>query len=179
MSEARKRREIGILFKTVMVQALRRPPTDPLHKTVTRRVSKVWRNVQPGDLLWVREPWSIDQYDALDTDVDQHGVVAGGSEPRWAYQATWEGGEPARKWRPAIHMPRAACRMHLEVVSVTPEPMDGPAGRMLPCVTEDEARREGCASREEFVKLFLAIQLARGRLAFELFRIEFREVWRG
>jgi hypothetical protein len=61
---------------------------------------------KPGDHLWVRETWSQN---------------AGGEV---LYRAdygpeSYEGG--AKGWKPSIHMPRRACRLVLEIVSVRVE----------------------------------------------------------
>lgn len=71
----------------------------------------------PGDRLWVRESW---------LPFDEDHVMDG---KRWAYMAeTMPGSDGDRcrkdfgyKWRPSIHMPRAASRLTLEVVSVRVE----------------------------------------------------------
>jgi len=60
----------------------------------------------PGDRLWVRETWQ---------DI--------GCEDRteYIYLASVEDGYHPPTWRPSIHMPRAACRIVLEVVGVRVE----------------------------------------------------------
>lgn len=77
---------------------------------------------EPGDgRLWVRETWM----DLLGTGIERRT----GDHGRYAYQAdTPPGsyGDEARKdfglkWRPSIHMPRAASRLLLEVVGVRVE----------------------------------------------------------
>jgi hypothetical protein len=76
---------------------------------------------QPGDRLWVRETWTRVpmQYEA---------------ENDYAYKAD-EVDDDKYIWRPSIHMPRAACRLILEVVSIQAEP--------LQAITEKGAFREG------------------------------------
>lgn len=63
---------------------------------------------QPGDRLWVRETWNADWCDHVIYRADGGSAVAAGysEEPRW---------------RPSIHMPRWACRILLDVVSVRVE----------------------------------------------------------
>lgn len=79
----------------------------------------------PGDVLWVRETWGCPSAD--------HPKAKGGRKPQQgdkivyaandadAYQ--WRGGPGCADfcWRPSIHMPRWACRLYLEVVSVRVE----------------------------------------------------------
>lgn len=80
---------------------------------------------QPGDRLWVRETWCPDQYraDILDYQDD-----------RLAYAADFKG-EPGRKWRRSIHMPRWASRILLEITDVRVE--------RLQEITNDDAHAEG------------------------------------
>lgn len=58
---------------------------------------------KPGDRLWVRESFC-----------DARGTAAG----RILYRAD---GDVACRWTPSIHMPRAACRLELEVIGVRVE----------------------------------------------------------
>ncbi len=140
-----------ILFSAPMVQAI----LDG-RKTQTRRVFKarnggVWPNSndlpgmqqvlrtcpygQPGHRLWVRETWM----DLQGTGIE----IVTGSRERYAYGAdTPRGsyGDDQRKcyglkWRPSIHMPRAASRITLEITSVRVE--------RLQDISEAEALAEG------------------------------------
>lgn len=83
---------------------------------------------QVGDTLWVRETWA-----KADTDCGwscEYGCVC----PKYWYKA----GGPTDyeiKWRPSIHMPRAACRLRLKIVSIRVE--------RLHDITEEDAIREG------------------------------------
>lgn len=78
---------------------------------------------QPGDRLWVRESFM----DLTNTGVEHHD--SSGKRRRYAYMAdspTGSYGDEARKgyglkWKPSIHMPRAACRIELEIVAVRVE----------------------------------------------------------
>lgn len=80
---------------------------------------------KPGDVLWVRETWAIEKY--------FNGLT---EECFPIYRADY-GDEPvAWNWKPSIHMPRAACRLRLEIVSITVE--------RLQDITEEDAKREGC-----------------------------------
>lgn len=79
----------------------------------------------PGDRLWVRETFGKIHYEG----VDEH--------PTYFYRADETDAEADAliKWRPSIHMPRAASRITLEVVSVRVE--------RLQDIREDDARAEG------------------------------------
>lgn len=98
----------------------------------------------PGDRLWVRETWapqpgreeSIDlpEYeggknpDAVCYRADERKA---GEDPRWPSGLN----HCVRRWRPAIHMPRWASRITLEVVRVDVQ--------RLHDITEADAQREG------------------------------------
>jgi hypothetical protein len=95
---------------------------------------------QPGDRLWVRETWGVVS-NAWDEDnnladwvpdrpataiVDMpfgkgyysgHVIYAADGSYEWAGDDDG-GGEPRSAWHPSIHMPRAASRTLLEIVSV-------------------------------------------------------------
>lgn len=124
--------EKPILFKSEMVRAILSG-----HKTQTRRIVKpqppfstipyphpegywMWQSTgkeqfflgdnfvcpfgKAGDVLWVREAWaqtvSGDYIYAANHDPDHPPMGLNGS------------------WKPSIHMPKAACRLRLEVLSV-------------------------------------------------------------
>lgn len=94
----------------------------------------------PGDRLWVRETWAPHfMYESVrpaDITIDARsclfyaadGGITGGCEPT----------QRARKWRPAIHMPRAASRIALEVTGVRLE--------RLGDISEADAIAEGIGS---------------------------------
>jgi hypothetical protein len=84
---------------------------------------------KPGDVLWCRETWAkidesivhkadgfVERYDAWERD-------------------TREGIERIERWEPSIFMPREACRLKLEILSIRPE--------RLHDITEEDAIREG------------------------------------
>lgn len=132
---------IPILFSTPMVQAI----LDD-RKTMTRRKVKepalTWLGPDlfnpefvalrenhlcpygsPGDVLWVRESWKPE-------NMISHGEYAKGV--RYAANGSWiaNDSEDVRKawlkikkdgWKPSIHMPKAACRIFLEVTDVRVE----------------------------------------------------------
>lgn len=96
----------------------------------------------PGDRLWVRETFM----DLNGTGVEHRN--SDGVRQRYAYAAEFPSGsygDEARKdyklkWKPSIHMPRVACRILLEVVSVRVE-------RLNDC-SEADARAEGATHYE-------------------------------
>lgn len=102
-----------------------------------------------GDALWIRECF------AMVSEVDD------GDDPLPVYRADGADysdyktidGDPFR-WRPSIHMPRAASRITLEITEVRVERVQD--------ITEDGARREGFEpdgwpARENFARAWDAI----------------------
>lgn len=142
-------RFIPILFSTEMVQAI----LDG-RKTQTRRVVKSngvihtarkivfedenWQGEsgrkikcpygQPGDVLWLRETWS-DCTDRPDCPAYKAGKDG------------WEAFHGDLKWKPSIHMPKAACRLFLRVKSVRVE--------RLQKISEKDAKAEGVLEYED------------------------------
>lgn len=153
-------KERPILFSGAMVRAILEG-----RKTVTRRVVKgldperlgetmtraQWRQVnrelpesfgitylcpygKPGDRLWVRETWAR----------------VGNTDPGYlVYRATYPACLPpglervpadirdaGYRWRPSIHMPRAASRILLEITAVRVERLHG--------ISRGDAMAEGC-----------------------------------
>lgn len=157
-----------ILFNTEMVRGV-----DAGIKTVTRRVvkpqpkgrlvpelpSSCWpgyfgeentpRVVRPpyfvGDILYVRETWcdpSGTGYPFLyKADMPMH----------WDAEDT-EVGIPVDlkaedyTWRPSIHMPKEAARLFLRVMGLRVQRVQD--------ITDEEARREGCADRADFRRVW-------------------------
>jgi len=62
---------------------------------------------QPGDRLWVRETWAQPEKRSADF-------------LPWVYAADYQE-RPCHRWRPSIHMPRAASRITLEITGVRVE----------------------------------------------------------
>jgi hypothetical protein len=87
---------------------------------------------EPGDLLWVRETWSV--HHAFDADAPRD--LAGSEVVR--YSAGGEGWEQARV-RASIHMPRWASRLTLRVTDVRVE--------RICDITPTDALAEGCGRR--------------------------------
>jgi hypothetical protein len=138
------KKERPILFKPEMVRAILEG-----RKTQTRRVVKGIQidglmaaaavTLRPslaislcpygvvGDRLWVREVWSIAEK-KFDPEVSRIVYRADGVDP--LPDATGRA-----RWRPSIHMPRAASRLTLEVTEVRIE--------RLHDISEEDARAEG------------------------------------
>lgn len=82
--------------------------------------------IQPGNILWVRETWMPET---------EQGIHTGG----YIYKATDKpepDGESPLRWRPSIHMPRAAARLFLRVTDVRVERVQD--------ITDSDAKAEGC-----------------------------------
>lgn len=91
---------------------------------------------QPKDTLWVRETWQgfrqtcieSDEWEPMDSPKDRHNEKF---DP--VYRA--DGKSQPDKWFPAIHMPRWASRITLEIINVRVE--------RLKDISEADARAEG------------------------------------
>ena len=142
-------RERPILFSAPMVRALLAGT-----KTQTRRVVKpkpTFRDDhlatdlrallsrcpygQPGDRLWVREAWREWSSEAWHYAADLTILPKGDRElANFLAQRSpfsWE----SYKWRPSIHMPRAASRITLEITGVRVERIQD--------ISEADARADG------------------------------------
>lgn len=84
-----------------------------------------------GDRLWVRETWATQPY----WDSRRPRAVGGFIDSALFYAADSGTHSGHGKWRPSIHMPRWACRLVLEIVDVSTEP--------LQAITETDAHQEG------------------------------------
>jgi hypothetical protein len=102
------------------------PSEGPLHPNSIGYYTDFCPFGQLGDRLWVRETFAC----GLCTD-----------QP-YAYRATHApedleaGWHDPIKWKPSIHMPRAACRILLEITDVRVE--------RLQDISEEQAQAEGC-----------------------------------
>jgi hypothetical protein len=97
---------------------------------------------QPGDRLWVRETWRLEDFVSLGNGKFSAAVAFQADENR--SQIRLEGGEEVLNerfgWRPSIHMPRWACRLVLPLVSVRVERVQE--------ITEEDAKAEGLRRTE-------------------------------
>lgn len=154
-------KEIGMLFSGPMVRAI----LDG-RKTQTRRIinpqprvilaqyndgsietNQIFRHgdqrlrcqVHPGDRIYVRETWGILE--------DKH---------HYCYFVDPQGRSRQQlvgnRWRPSIHMPKAAARIWLEVTDVRPE--------RLQDISEKDAIAEGIDMGSEFASLCIDLETA-------------------
>ena len=72
---------------------------------------------QPGDRLWVRETWARDDEDGC----MMYRADVGRCINADAWEQSRHEGAPRYRWRPAIHMPRWASRITLEITAVRVE----------------------------------------------------------
>jgi hypothetical protein len=108
--------ERGILFSAPMVLALLAG-----RKTVTRRMSAQWDSLQVGQRLWVRETHALEIIkDDPNRGSDTRLVLRADRAARWvcgpSAELFWlDSNHEPERWIPAIHMPRWASRILLEV----------------------------------------------------------------
>lgn len=81
---------------------------------------------QPGDILWVRETFQF-----IDFAGENNGYVYKASQNG----KDWEENSEGWTWKPSLFMPKAACRIFLQVKSVRVE--------QLQDIIEDDAKAEG------------------------------------
>lgn len=133
---------------------------------------------QPGDRLWVRETWGVISHtwnehgDMVDWVPDRpatairelpfgrgyysgHVIYAADGANEWAGDDDG-GGEPRSAWHPSIHMPRAACRILLEITHVRVERL------------QDISREQCIAEGPQYP---VADHLARA------WHVQFRDLW--
>lgn len=152
-------KEHPILFSTPMVQAIlegRKTQTRRIMKRIPRLSDSIeWAGNylkekedfrhslcpygQPGDLLWVRETWCVTQ--PFDPETYHFGYKCGiqpySNKPaseKYNYLSP-------DKWKPSIHMPKAADRIWLEIEEVKVE--------RLQDITEEDAKAEGVKLHKE------------------------------
>lgn len=155
-----------ILFNTEMVRAILEGK-----KTVTRRAVKFPRGWNPkftgyipdgavlygsnnipaakspyktGDILWVRETWSISDGSYL-----YRAWPGEGMEPE---NQDWAMREMGLKWRPSIHMPREAARIFLRVTDVRVERLQDI--NLDPTGPENQVIKEGLRYLCDFIAVW-------------------------
>lgn len=92
---------------------------DDVRNTILKRLPPP---IGVGDIIWVRETWSENPFFDQNNDVE------------FLYRATdrpFEG----HKWQPSLFMPKAACRLFLEVTNVRVERLND--------ISEIDAEKEG------------------------------------
>ena len=150
-------KEKPILFSTNMVQAI----IDG-RKTQTRRVAKTDKPpYKTGDILYIRETWTqapsgdyLYKANSLSKETD--------NTDSFFY------------WKPSIHMPKAAARIFLEVVSIRKE--------RLQDITEEDAKAEGAEFYSPLdltqMPLSLITCLPNGsKVLNKTFRVGFYKAW--
>jgi len=70
---------------------------------------------KPGDRLWVRETWQITYF--LHPSDENYGYIYKASENG----KDWQENTEEWKWKPSIHMPKAAARIWLEITDISVE----------------------------------------------------------
>lgn len=100
----------------------------------TTHICPVVSPYEVGDILWVRETWNcIPLHAGLYDMPDKKSNEIVGYD--YWYKADDTSQNPDDKWRPLIHMPRAAARLFLKVIDVRVE--------RLQDITEEDALLEG------------------------------------
>ena len=143
-------KEIPMLFNAEMVNAIRTGG-----KTQTRRLTKenyvrenpiaqgffeneagalVKAPARVGDLIYVRETWGTDRSGKTLYRADY--AVPNGDRIL----------ERLIRWRPSLHMPKAAARLWLEVTGVRAEPLQH--------ITVRDAAAEGCSRMRDFSRVW-------------------------
>lgn len=108
---------------------------------------------QPGDRLWVRETWQGPIMGGDEFENEYRDDPAKFQTPEHCFYAA-DGGSPPEFvdaddnlrccWRPSIHMPRWACRIVLEIVSVRVERLNE--------ISDDDALAEGIQYEERIIE---------------------------
>ena len=94
---------------------------------------------QVGDIIYVRETWRI-----CPSGIFCYKAIGDCDTCSTTGENTFN-----VKWRPSIHMSKEAARIFLKVTDVRVERVQD--------ITEEDARKEGFNSKEEFIKTFLEI----------------------
>ena len=125
-----------ILFSTEMVQAIlagRKTMTRQVVKPQPPKGSKMGMIINTpyglvGDVLWVRETWQHTEILNINVEDENYGYVYKADNQEWNNFEGW-------KWKPSIHMPKAAARIFLEITNVRVE--------RLQSISEADAIAEG------------------------------------
>lgn len=115
--------------------------SDPLNHQIGRPLWIAEVNVRPGDVLWVKEAWALDQDGA----------------PLWRASPTGSlpfSPDAAPRWKNPMFMPRWHSRFRIEVTDVRIEPVQD--------IGPGDAVREGVGSVAEFQVLWGNLHGGRG-----------------
>lgn len=132
-----------ILFSAPMVRAILDGK-----KTMTRRIYKTcFYSWQVGDKLWVKETYLV----ARDEHSLNTKIIYAATDPNllgigFNYSVECSSKTQLPIWRPSIFMPRKYSRIMLEITDIKRE--------LLRDISEDDAKREGFDSRQEFIDYF-------------------------
>lgn len=172
---------------------VRNDPDERVYRVYPRWTAHDQEHAEPGDTLWVRETFAIDDYrylpgagalpktrpaDVTRCDVDDFDPVAS----MLYYRADGECCDQIPEcqcrmdgrgafWRPSIHMPRWASRLTLRVTSIRVERVQE--------ISEEDARAEGCAVQHS-IDCFGAATSVRSRCRCDApacARDGFRQLW--
>lgn len=94
----------------------------------------------PGDRLWVRETWGFDSGVRADFKPIGERDLSGMNLREYLVFRADESPRAVPYWRPAIHLPRWASRITLEITEVRVE--------RLQAITEEDAKAEGIVPQE-------------------------------
>lgn len=110
-TKTQTRRAVKITHRTPGLAACLEPPRGLLVRTNV--AAELCPYGQPGDRLWVRETWAYCVH-ALAAARDEDGPFVYAADGTKQYRL-------CDRWRPSIHMPKAASRILLEITAVRVE----------------------------------------------------------
>lgn len=153
------RNEHPILFSGEMVRAILAGKKSQTRRVVRQDGKVPFTDELPcpygriGDILWVREKWQALSAGGLwwhevprDDRPLMNWAFTNPVEPAYEMVPPW--------WMPSIFMPRAACRIELEITQLKIE--------RLKYMNASDAIAEGCADENEFIGLWDSINAKRG-----------------
>ena len=163
-------KERPILFSTPIVEAI----LDG-RKTQTRRTrGATFQNFEefarikcpygkPGDRLWVRETWQITNF--LHPSDENYGYIYKASENG----KDWQENTEEWKWKPSIHMPKAAARIWLEITETRLE--------RLQDISEEDAIAEGIEPVADGYKNYMPKLFSASQFCWPTAYHSFQSLW--